>query len=396
MANQFVSFTPYDEQMAELQRRQRLAELMQQQAMQPLETPQSGGRLIAKVSPLAGLAKMLQAYSAGAEARDIERQRGQAEERARGEAQDWFANLGTKQQPMSPDAALAASLSATPTETQRVPMSSSERTGQLMQGAMSANPYTSKLATMLLSQKPQQLIKEVEPDKFTPASLMKFQQSGNYADLEPVAEKPAAVPADIQGYNLAREQGFKGTFVDYQSALRRAGATNVTTSYGAPVAGVDAQGNPVFFQPSKEGGAPAIIPGVRPEAKPLTEGQATAAGFASRMASANDVFSNSPFKPSMKSETLSVMPFSNAFMSTEQQKIEQAKRNFITAQLRKESGASIAPSEFATAEKIYFPQVGDSPEVIEQKAATRRQAIAAMEAAAGKKRGQLPPGFVVQ
>lgn len=38
----------------------------------------------------------------------------------------------------------------------------------------------------------------------------------------------------------------------------------VSVSYGQPVAGVDAQGNPVFFQPSKGGGAPAIVPGVKP------------------------------------------------------------------------------------------------------------------------------------
>lgn len=38
----------------------------------------------------------------------------------------------------------------------------------------------------------------------------------------------------------------------------------VSVSYGQPVAGVDATGNPVFFQPSKGGGAPAIVPGVKP------------------------------------------------------------------------------------------------------------------------------------
>lgn len=42
----------------------------------------------------------------------------------------------------------------------------------------------------------------------------------------------------------------------------------VSVSYGAPMAGVDQQGNPVFFQPSKGGGAPAIIPGVAPPPNP--------------------------------------------------------------------------------------------------------------------------------
>lgn len=38
----------------------------------------------------------------------------------------------------------------------------------------------------------------------------------------------------------------------------------VQVSYGQPVAGVDAQGNSVFFQPDRGGGAPAIIPNVKP------------------------------------------------------------------------------------------------------------------------------------
>lgn len=49
--------------------------------------------------------------------------------------------------------------------------------------------------------------------------------------VETVAEgapKEKASPADIQGYNLAKEQGYKGSFLDYQTALKKAGATNVT------------------------------------------------------------------------------------------------------------------------------------------------------------------------
>ena len=44
--------------------------------------------------------------------------------------------------------------------------------------------------------------------------------------------------------------------------------TNVTV--GAPVAGVDDKGNPVFFQPDKKGGEPKIVPGVKPPPKAKT------------------------------------------------------------------------------------------------------------------------------
>lgn len=38
------------------------------------------------------------------------------------------------------------------------------------------------------------------------------------------APKREPVPSDIQGYNLAKSQGFNGSFVDYQTALKKAGA----------------------------------------------------------------------------------------------------------------------------------------------------------------------------
>jgi hypothetical protein len=52
----------------------------------------------------------------------------------------------------------------------------------------------------------------------------------------------------------------------YMQAIRKASTHSpaVNVSYGQPVAGVDAKGNPVFFQPDKGGGAPAIVPGVKP------------------------------------------------------------------------------------------------------------------------------------
>jgi hypothetical protein len=59
----------------------------------------------------------------------------------------------------------------------------------------------------------------------------------------------------------------------------------------------------------------------------------------------------------------------------EYQKYDQAKRDFVNAVLRKESGAAISQSEFVNAEKQYFPQPGDTPEVIAQKAKNRATAI---------------------
>jgi hypothetical protein len=78
-----------------------------------------------------------------------------------------------------------------------------------------------------------------------------------------------------------------------------------------------------------------------------------------------------------------VLPNILGGMSTEQQQIQNARINFITAVLRKESGAAISPGEFITAEKLYFPQPGNDASVIRQKQKARELAIKAMEIQAG-------------
>ena len=69
--------------------------------------------------------------------------------------------------------------------------------------------------------------------------------------------------------------------------------------------------------------------------------------------------------------------------SPEQQKTMNGRINFITAVLRKESGAAISPGEFVTAEKLYFPRPGDDSSVIKQKQRARELAIKAMKIQAG-------------
>jgi hypothetical protein len=72
------------------------------------------------------------------------------------------------------------------------------------------------------------------------------------------------------------------------------------------------------------------------------------------------------------------------FLSSEgQNNYEQAKLNFITAVLRKESGAAIGQTEFATEERKYFPQFNDDASTIKQKQEARRLAISAMRQIAG-------------
>ena len=75
----------------------------------------------------------------------------------------------------------------------------------------------------------------------------------------------------------------------------------------------------------------------------------------------------------------------NKYLLNENDKLAaQSQRDFINAVLRNESGAAIAASEFRNAQRQYFPEVGDTPSVLAQKAQNRKVAIAAMKSAAGQ------------
>jgi len=109
--------------------------------------------------------------------------------------------------------------------------------------------------------------------------------------------------------------------------------------------------------------------------KPLTEGQSKSLVFASRMQEANDTLDKLSSGGTVNSIPGSTVPgvgaVVNALGGANNQQLVQAKRDFINAVLRRESGAAIASSEFDNADKQYFPQIGDSAAVIAQKKRNR-------------------------
>jgi hypothetical protein len=88
---------------------------------------------------------------------------------------------------------------------------------------------------------------------------------------------------------------------------------------------------------------------------------------------------------SLKGKMLASVPggVGNYGQSENFQKYTQAKNKFITSLLRDESGAAIGTQEFVRYDKELFPQPGDGPEVIAQKAENRKAAIDAMKKSAG-------------
>lgn len=79
-----------------------------------------------------------------------------------------------------------------------------------------------------------------------------------------------------------------------------------------------------------------------------------------------------------KIRALEVLGFGAIGLSPEAQKFHAAASNWVAAQLRQESGAAIGPKEYSDALVQYFPQAGDSNEVIQSKRALRETATQGM------------------
>lgn len=119
--------------------------------------------------------------------------------------------------------------------------------------------------------------------------------------------------------------------------------------------------------------------------KPLTEGQAKAVAFASRMQASDRIINELADAGTSVSVPGSRAGFGvgsaiNAVSPEANQRLDQAKRDFINAVLRRESGAVISDAEFANAERQYFPQIGEGAGVKQQKAENRRIALDGMKA----------------
>lgn len=114
--------------------------------------------------------------------------------------------------------------------------------------------------------------------------------------------------------------------------------------------------------------------------KAPTANQSTSAGYTMRMKSSMDTINN--LTSWYTSQNLLGQAFNTlapSFLkSAEGQMIEQAQRDFINAKLRQESGAVISPTEFDNAKKQYFPQPGDTAEVIAQKQRNMTTALKGM------------------
>lgn len=124
--------------------------------------------------------------------------------------------------------------------------------------------------------------------------------------------------------------------------------------------------------------------------KSPSDAENVAAGYAARMRNSALLLSDlekTGGKPELTETALSAVGSkmgANISMSPDRQKYRQAQEDWVRAKLRKESGAVIADDEMEREIRVYFPQIGDDPGTVAQKADSRKQAEISMAQAAGK------------
>lgn len=158
-----------------------------------------------------------------------------------------------------------------------------------------------------------------------------------------------------------------------------------------PQPAAPAQGQPApqpqagSLPPAVNTGGLSVQPIAQPKPPQFTEGQANAGLYADRISNALPIIERYGNEAtSFRNKIGGAVPGVGNFVVTpEYQQLQQAQRDFINAVLRRESGAVIADSEFANASQQYFPQPGDTPEVIAQKKANRETALEGIARAAG-------------
>jgi hypothetical protein len=210
-------------------------------------------------------------------------------------------------------------------------------------------------------------------------------------DFSKVADVISPKPAenDYDRYSFAyKDKAFKDlTGTEKQEIIKQVQADKkdqaTQINLGSPVAGVDAQGNPVFFQPSKAGGQAVIVPGVKPlqEPKAPTESQAKAQTFYNQMTSASDELKNleaEGFRPGSYSGQIGVSlagTKGRMFADPLAQRALQSQQQWAESYLRIKTGAAATEQEVKRNVETFFPKFGETdPSVIQQKERARTKA----------------------
>lgn len=155
---------------------------------------------------------------------------------------------------------------------------------------------------------------------------------------------------------------------------------------GAPgaIPGMERMAPPPANYQRRPDGSVEPIPGgpADPARQPLSEAQGRSNFFGNAMRQADDILGRLQVPAGAVIAAWRNAPeiAVNPILSANDQQYFNAVRLFAAGVLRKETGAAFTANELLDVQSRFFPMPGDSREVLEQKAAARRQAIAGIQA----------------
>jgi hypothetical protein len=251
----------YNTRLAAIQRNEKLAQIMQQQAFQPVDV-QSYQGIQAPISPLSGLAKVLQAYMGAKGTGDEERIK--LNQEAKAQAQQMLGGL--QDRPASPGRAAVMGMPEIQAQpaTSFTPMGADFEDNPNLQTAPSGNVETPAVAYQPAvapqAAIPPQAAVSLDPDQKR-AKLVEIMMGQNpYAS--PIAKleyerlgKQESGP--LAEYRLAQQQGYTGTIDQYKTQQAQAGrsitSVNVPSSMAPMFVRNKVTGKNEYVQPDNRG-----------------------------------------------------------------------------------------------------------------------------------------------
>ena len=246
-------------------------------------------------------------------------------------------------------------------------------------------------------------IGNIDPTKFTPESLATYQQSGNLGDLRQISgvergESPFGKinTSDYTPKSLAAFQK-SGNFEDL---IPKPDAIKATQDYDAPQ--LDQLSGKYVFLPKRPGLpikdlAGNIVTDVKlPEkaGEKLTEGERTAGFLSERLNNSLNQLKQvtgqqpSAASPNVKAEAIKFFTRSdylkNLANPQSRQQVEAAQYDILDSALTLGTGAAYTREQLESYRQSYFPQLGDKPKTVEDKAKRLENLLEAAYKKAGR------------
>lgn len=247
------TFTDFSAEQKALERRRRMAEMLGQQSMQPIEVQQN-----APISWTQQLAKALQGYQAGREERDVGEREKALTTRARTEAAEFFTGM-----PQAKTEDLQAAMpfqnddegNAMPSAMKTTQPTKQEMLAFAMKGAASGNPMVSPVASALMAQymKPEEGFTLGEGQQRFDAGGHPIAAGGPRTFAPQAPQKPMdkwSEPYQLNGVMVQRNEADG----QVRTAVTREPTTRVINNNPAPI-------TPVTIQDPKDPNKTIIVDG---------------------------------------------------------------------------------------------------------------------------------------